>query len=47
MLYLENFLKHIKEWKMTAKTVDTLALDPNSNLEGDIRCFRLAIGRVL
>ena len=31
---------------MTARTVDALALGPNGNLQGGIRCFSLASGRV-
>ena len=32
---------------MTPRAVDTIALGPNGNLQGGIRCFSLETGRVL
>ena len=32
---------------MTPKTIDAIALEPNSNMQSSVRCCSLATGRVL
>ena len=46
------FAKFVQTYESTKNdimphTIDTIALGPNSNLQGSIRCFSLVTGKIL